>query len=241
MSCNVLLLAAGPTRSEEAENSYPLCLTELDGVTVIEKIIDTTRQIVGARYYSAILERDVRRLHLDKVMQQLLPGVTVVRIPQNTKGSACTALLAAVQMQGDMQLLIISANELVELDLNAVIQDFRCRSLEGGTLIFRSRNPRYTFVRLGENQLVEETAAQRPISEHATAGIFWYARTSSFVEAAKNLIRKDSTVNGNFFVGLTLNELILKRDRVGVNQIPQGAYFPLKTEQQIKRYETGDS
>jgi len=239
MSCNVLLLAAGPGRSGEAENSYPLCLTELDGVTLIEKIIETTRQIVGARYYIAILERDILRLHLDKVMQQLIPGVTVVRIPEDTKGSACTALIAAVQMQGDTPLLIISANELVELELNAVLQDFQFRSLDGGTLIFRSRNPRYTFVQLGENHLVEETAAQRPISDHATAGIFWFARTSAFVEAAKNLIRKDSAVNGNFFVGLTFNELILKRDRVGVHQIPQGAYFPLKTQQQIKRYETG--
>jgi hypothetical protein len=239
MSCNVLFLAAGRGRCEDTEHSYPLCLTELEGVTLIEKIVETTRQIQGARYYCAILERDAHRLHLDKVMQQLIPGVTIVRIAEDTAGSACTALLAAVQMQGDMQLLIISANEVVMMDLNAVLQDFQSRSLDGGTLIFRSLHPRYSYVRLGEKQLVEETAAQRPISQHATAGIYWYTRTSDFVDSAKSMIRKDSPVNGNFFLAPTFNELILKGKKVGVHLIPQGAYMPLKTEQQIQRYESG--
>jgi hypothetical protein len=213
----------------------------MDGVTLIEKIMDTTRRIVGARYYCAVLEKDARRFNLDKVMQQLVPGMTVVPIPENTKGSACTALLAAVKMQGKTPLLIISANELVELDLNTVFQDFHSRSLDAGTLIFRSVHPRYSYVRLGENGLVEETAAKRPISQHATAGVFWYAHTSNFVEAAKNLIRKDSAINGSFFVAPTFNELILKGLRVGVYQIPQGSYSPLKTEQQIHRHELGGS
>lgn len=239
MSCNILILAAGRGRSDDADHNYPLCLTELDGVALIEKIMDTTRQIPGARYYSAILEKDARRFHLDQVMQQLIPGVTVVRIPEDTKGSACTALLAAVQMPGDAPLLVISANELVELDLAAVLQDFQARGLDGGTLTFRSLHPRYSYVRLGADQLVEETAAQRPISQHATAGIFWFARTTAFVEAAKNLIRKDAAVNGNFFVAPAFNELILKQGKVGVFAIPQGAYLPLKTEQQIQRYEAG--
>jgi bifunctional N-acetylglucosamine-1-phosphate-uridyltransferase/glucosamine-1-phosphate-acetyltransferase GlmU-like protein len=237
MSCNVLLLAAGRGRVIDSGDSYPQCLTELDGVTLIEKIVDTTRSIKGARYFSAILEKDARRLHLDKLMQRLIPNVTVVRIPEETKGSACTGLLAAVQMPQKEPLLIISANELVDLDLNIALLDFQSRSLDGGTLIFRSLHPRYSYVRLGETQLVEETAAQRPISQHATAGIYWFARTSDFVTAAKNLIRKDSPVNGNFFVAPTFNELILKNKRVGVYFIPKGAYMPLKTEQQIQRYE----
>jgi len=241
MSTNVLILAAGRAQAPDAApgKSYPLCLTELDGRSLIEKIYLNTRAIEAPCYYVAVLASDVRRFHLDKVVQQLIPGVTIVVIPENTAGAACTALLAAVRMEAEAPLLIVGANELVDLDLALVLADFQARGLDGGAVTFRSLHPRYSYVKLDADQRVVECTAQEPISQHATSGIFWYARTADYVEGAKALIRKDASVDGTFFVAPVFNELILQLRSIGVYPIPATRYIPLKTEQQVWRYEAG--
>lgn len=237
MSTNVLVLAAGPQVLDPASGNYPLCLTEVDGVSVIERIVANTLQIPGARHCFAILEKDAERYHLDRVVTLLVEGARVIRIPESTRGSACTALLAASQLPQDSELLIVSANEIVDVDLSLELHSFRQRDLDGGTLIFKSVHPRYSYVRLNEERLVIEAAQQKPISHHATAGVFWFRRTEYFVEAAKELIRKNASVSGQFFVAPTYNELILKQRRIGVSDLDITKYHPLKSERQLHQFE----
>lgn len=234
---NILVLAAGNVPRSQEANDYPLCLTEIGGLTVLEQIVNHTKVIEGARFMFVFLDSEAQRYHLEKITRMLVPDSHCFLVPERTQGSACTALLAACQCDENAELLIISANELVEMDLSSVVHSFRTRDLDGGTLIFRSVHPRYSYVALGEDGLVVETAQREPISAHATVGVFWFARTADFVEAAKNLIRKDAHVDGSYFVAPTFNELVLWQKKVGVTALELEKYIPLKTERQIHHYE----
>ncbi len=238
MKINILILAAGRSNVESERQEPPLCLSEIEGELLIERILDTVKAVNGARYYCAVLEDDARLFHLDDVLRQVVNEVTIVKIPEDTCGSACTALYAAVQMDVKIPLLIMSSNELVKVNMNEVITDFEARRLDAGTLTFRGLHPRYSFVRLDGNSLVEEAAQHRPISKHATAGTFWFARTHCFISATQSLIRKESDVNGKFYIAPILNELILRQSVVGIYPIPQGCYIPLKNERQVNSYES---
>ena len=235
-SVNILILAAGKITSNDSKIEYPLCLTEINGVSLLERIVNNTKLIVNAYYTFTFLESETLRFHLGKIAALLVPGARSVNVPELTQGSACTALLATCQLEQESELIIISANELVDIDLGAIIQDFRKRDLDAGTLIFRSSHPRYSYVTLNENELVTQTAQREPISTNATTGIFWFAKTFDFVEGAKNLIRKDAHVDGSYFVALTFNELVLKQKKIGVITLPFEKYIPLKTIQQIDHY-----
>jgi hypothetical protein len=239
MNISVLILAAGQVGFETRDGGYPICLTEFDGLSLLERIVANTRNIEKAQYAFALLNTDAERFHLDKVAKLLSPNAIVIRTPESTQGSACTALLAASQLSPESELLIISANELVDIDFAEVVGDFRRRKLDGGLLVFRSVHPRYSYVRLNTERLVTEAAQQDPISHHATAGVFWFARTGAFVDAAKNLIRKNASVNGKFYVAPTFNELVLKQGRVGVSDLDLSKYRPLKTERQVEQFEHG--
>jgi hypothetical protein len=239
MSTNVLILAAGEVPFDQHDGGFPLCLTELDGVSIVERIVNNTADIGLVNYCFAILEKDAERYHLDRALTLLAPGAKVVRIPASTKGSACTALLAASQLPRENDLLIVSANELVDLNFATVLNDFKERGLDGGTMTFRSIHPRYSYVRLNSEGLVIETAQQKPISNHATAGVFWFKRTSQFVEAAKSTIRKNASVAGKFYVAPAFNELILEQAKVGVYELDTRKYHPLKTERQVQQFESG--
>jgi hypothetical protein len=239
MKTNILILAAGQQEFEANDGSYPISLTEFDGKSLLERIVDNTRNIPDCQYSFAILEKDAERFHLEKVAKLLAPGAKVFRIPVSTKGSACTALLAASQLEDEDGLLIVSANELVEIDLTETTKEFKQRKLNAGTVVFRSVQPRYSYVRLNGEGHVTEAAQQNPISQHATAGIFWFETVKSFVDAAKDSIRKNASVGGKFFVAPTFNELILKNARIGVREIDIEKYRPLKTVRQIQQFENG--
>ena len=239
MSTNILILAAGPIGFDTYDGGYPLCLSEVNGVPLLERLVESTRGIKNSCYIYALLDKDVERFHLDKIAQLITPGATTVRVPISTQGSACTALLAATGLDGDSELLVISANELVDVNIADVLEVFRSRNLDGGTITFRSVHPRYSYVRINDQNLVTEATQQNPISYSATTGVFWFARTSEFIEAAKNLIRKNSSVDGKFYMAPTYNELVLTQKKIGVYPINSSHYHPLKTERQMHNFEQG--
>lgn len=238
MSISILVLAAGSSAVDDVVQSYPLCLSEVGGVSLIERIVGNMRSIIDASYIFALLEKEVEYFHLDKVVALLAPDPRVVIVPATTRGSACTALLAASQINPDDELLIVSANELVDCDLSSVLMDFKSRGLHGGTIVFRSIHPRYSYVSLDENGMVKQATQKNPISNHATAGIFWFKSAHDFVESAKENIRKNASISGNFYLAPTFNEMILKNRKIGIYRIENEKYFPLKNSRQVQQFES---
>ncbi len=230
-------MAAGQVDFEIGDGGYPLCLTEVNGRSVLEGIVDNLVGLRPVRFAFALQAGDIQRFHLDEVVRLLAEDVTVISVPLSSEGSACTALLAAARMDPDEDLLIVSANELVEADLSEPVRRFRAEGLDAGTLTFRSIHPRYSYVRLDAAGHVTEAAQQRPISHHATAGVFWFARTGDFVEATKRMIRKDVRVDGKFFVAPAFNEMLLRQARIGTHEIDAQVYHPLKSRRQVETQE----
>ncbi len=233
---NVLILAAGGGETDAAGRSFPACLSEVDGVSILERVTRNAKKLKDATVVFAFVDSDARRFHLEKIARLLIPSSRTICVPAATKGSACTALLAASQLAAEAELLIISANELVEVDISEALRSFRLRALDAGTFVFRSVHPRYSYVRLDSDGYVVESAQRVPISSNATAGIFWFSRTALFVDAAKSMIRKDAQTDGAYFVAPTFNELVLQQMRIGVSAVSPGEYLPLKDDIQLRSY-----
>ena len=231
---NVLILSAGPNDAA-SDDGYPLCLTEFDSIPLIQLIINSCSVLKPASITIAFNKEQVRKYRLDSIVSLLWPGSQCVRIEGPTQGAACTALLAVKRIDNEDELLVLNANELLDVDFLKVVEEFRDRKYDAGVIIFSSVHPRYSFVRLDKQKLVVEAAEKNPISKHATAGFYWFAKGTAFVSAAKQHIRKDARVNGLFYICPTLNELILERRRIGVYEIDGSAYQPLKTERQTLR------
>tara|TARA_B100000989_G_scaffold45948_1_gene29549 strand:+ start:2595 stop:3299 length:705 start_codon:yes stop_codon:yes gene_type:complete len=230
MSINILILAA----SKQDENEeYPVCLKEIEGLSVLENIVNRTLDLDSDHYTFAFLETDIQKFYLDKVSNLLVKNSKITKVPEKTKGSACTALLAASEMDPDNELLIVSANEIVKKNYKNCVDFFRKNESDAGTIIFHSIHPRYSYVSVNDDGLITEAAQQKPISNNATAGIFWYKKTYDFIKAAKNIIRKDCNTNGSYYIAPTFNELILEQKKIFVDKIKNNEYIPLKTESQI--------
>jgi len=57
-------------------------------------------------------------------------------------------------------------------------------------------------------------AEKKPISKHATVGIYFWKRGRDYVECAESMIEKDIRVNNEFYVCPVYNEALLRGARV---------------------------
>lgn len=233
---NIILLAAGVEQSKQ-KDGYPLCLSEVNSVPLIQKIINQTNQITGNRLIVNFRESEANKYHLDNIVRLLNSDSKVVKIPFDTQGASCTALLSIGDIDSDDNLLIINGNEYIDIDFSKIINGFIKDKLDGGVVVFKSIHPRYSFVKLNEMGLVIEASEKNPISNIATTGFYWFSKGKDFVSAAKNCIKKDARVNGNFYICPTYNEMILNNKKIGVHEIDEKLYHPIKSEHQLENFQ----
>jgi dTDP-glucose pyrophosphorylase len=231
-----LLLAAGADQTRQIDG-YPLCLTEINSTTLLEKIVSQTNKISNNRLIVNFRESDVNKYHLDNIVRLLNPDTRVVRITSDTQGAACTALLSIADINNDENLLIINGNEYIDIDYAKTINNFLQEDLDAGVVVFKSIHPRYSYVKINEDRLLVEASEKKPISNIATTGFYWFAKGNDFVNAAMNSIRKDARVNEIFYICPTFNEMILESKKIGISLIDENSYHPIKTERQLEYFE----
>src|SRR5207302_1992956 len=67
--------------------------------------------------------------------------------------------------------------------------------------------------------LVTTVVEKKPISRHATVGIYNFRRAADFIVGAEAMIAKDLRVNNEFYVAPVYNELIATGSSIGVHSI----------------------
>jgi len=183
-------------------------------------------------------DEDCRKHHLDNILNLLTnEQCQVIKIRKETKGAACSALLAIKHINNDDELIIANGDQIFMDDLNRVLEIHRTNNFDAAVIIFNSVHPRWSYVRLDDNSLVIETAEKRPFSKQAIAGFFYFKKGSFFIKAAMNMIKKDASVNGAFFIAPSLNEMVLDKKRIGVYTIDNDKYHTFHSPQKINEYE----
>lgn len=230
---NILVLAAGENYIDSDDKNYPFCLSEFLGKPLIQLI---SEQIAFNKGHSVFLfqDRHIKKYRLDNIVRLLSNGnFSSISVPENTAGAACTALLGVVSLNQDEPLLIVSANQYVDIDYAVFTSHMQNSGHDAGTIIFDSVHPRYSYVVL-ENELVVEASEKNPISRNATAGVYWFKKTSFFTEAVKQMIRKDARIDDMFYICPSFNELILSGLKISVQKIDISQYHPLKSASQFE-------
>jgi dTDP-glucose pyrophosphorylase len=231
---NILFLMAGEDRSGHKDNNYPVVLTEIHNKPLIQWQIEAAQSIPNAKFIFAIKEVESKKFHLTNVISLLINDANFVLVNEKTQGSACTALMAIQHINSDEPLLILNGDEIVKVNFSEVLKSFEDRGLDAGAVVFNSIHPRYSFLKLDPAlNYVVEASEKNPISKNATAGFYYFRRGRDFVAAAQSMIKKGASVEGNYYICPTFNELILNHSKIGVFVIDPSHYIPLKSEANI--------
>jgi dTDP-glucose pyrophosphorylase len=205
--------------------SFPSFMTEVAGVPLIQILFDKIVPLAPKWVGLACLGADIETYRIAELPRLLNNAAEYIKVNGPTHGAACTALLATEKIDSEDELLILGVNEYIEEDFLAIVGKFRARGLDAGVLTFQSIHPRYSFLRVDQDDQVIEAAEKRPISNTAAATFYWFKRG------------KQDATNGQYYIAPALNQMLLRQQRIGIEKTASEHYHPLKTTRQLENFE----
>jgi NDP-sugar pyrophosphorylase family protein len=166
--------------------------------------------------------QDLDRHPIERALRRFSKDCTIVPVDSLTSGQAATCLLAADSLHRDDELFISSCDYEVRFDFDSWNEILANPSIDGAIWTYRMRglpikNPdAFAYCRVvdrGGLAVVTEVVEKRRISsapelDPMVVGSFWYRRAEDFVFGARRMIEQGISVNGEHYVGTSINQLI---------------------------------
>ncbi len=163
---------------------------------------------LDGNYIFIIQKEHAEKYHFDKILKLLSPNCTIVITNGVTEGAACSVLLAREHIDNNNPLLIANSDQW--LDWNSL--DFIMKVLNGNAdasiVTFKAVSSRWSFVQSDNNGKITRVVEKVPISDRASAGVYWMARGSDFCKYADSMIAANKRVNGEYYVCPVFQEFI---------------------------------
>ena len=141
-------------------------------------------------------------------LESIAPGCSVISVDKVTEGAACTVLLAKDIINTATPLMIANSDQYIEFSASDFVHSFlndtagaKISTFDGG------RNPKWSYVGLTDG-VVTEVVEKKPISDHATTGVYLWRHGADFVRFAEQMISKNIRVNNEFYVAPVFNEAL---------------------------------
>jgi len=205
---NVIIPMAGRgKRFNDVGYSFPKPLIDVNGKPMIQIIIENLN-LTGKHIFICQKEH-IKKFAIYDLMNLLKPNSKIISVDKITQGAAETVLLAKDLINNDDELIIANSDQWIDWNNQHFLSFMRKKDADGGIVSFISTHPKWSYVRINdETSLVEEVAEKRPISNIATAGIYYYKHGKDFVAAAEQMIKKNIRTNNEFYVAPAFNEMI---------------------------------
>lgn len=224
---NLVVLAAGGLERRR-QDGYPPFLAQIHGKTLLEHWVETASQL-GARLHLVMNLGEPEKWGFSELAYLREHNVRLFEVGNTLGGATCTAVVALAGMDAEEEVVILNADEYLNVDFYILLQEFHRSKADAGTLVFRSIHPRYSYVTLDEYGKITRAAEKRQISSNATAGFYWFKTKQIFQIAAESQILKHASHDGQFFICPLFNELILMGRTTIAIRIKNDQFIPLKT------------
>lgn len=236
---NILIPMSGKSNFfDSQEYIYPKSLIEIQGKTMIQRVIENYADFDDKHFIFVISQADCETHHLDSILKLLTESrCDIVKLSGQTKGAACSALMAIELINNEDPLIIANGDQVVEVSLAEIEKNFRAEALDAAVVTFESIHPKWSFIRVDKSSKVIEAAEKKPLSKNAIAGIYYFRKGQDFVSAAMQSIAKDAHVNDIFYIAPVLNELILAGKKIGHHTIDFSKYHSFYSPAKIAEYE----
>jgi len=218
---NIVIPMAGlGSRFAKAGYTDPKPLIPVGGVPMIRLVIENMRPAQPHRFIFICQQAHVQAYGLlGKLGGWGGEGAIVIGIDGVTEGAACTVLLAREHIDSGEPMMIVNSDQWCDVDIDDYLAAIEFDELDGLIMTMTAGDPKWSFVGIGRNGLVDRVVEKQVISDEATVGIYNFSRGADFVRAAEAMIAANERVNGEFYVAPVYNRLIAEGHRVGIHNI----------------------
>lgn len=211
---NIVMPMAGlGSRFIKCGYTLPKPLIRVFDKPMIELVIDNLN--IDGNYIFIVRKEHIEEYKLDVLLKNKVKQCTIIPIDYTTEGATCSVLLAEQYINNNNPLIIANCDQYLEWDVNEFLYSAVSKDVDGAISTFNSNETKWSYAKLdSNNKYVTEVAEKRPISEHATTGIYYWKKGNEFVKYAKQMMSKNIRVNGEFYVCPVYNEAILDNRKI---------------------------
>jgi dTDP-glucose pyrophosphorylase len=234
---NIVLPMAGKgSRFAERGYAFPKPLIEIKKKPMIQVVVENLTPKQPHRFIFICQKSHHDMYSLRTLLEAIAPGCKIVLVDGITEGAACTVLLAKEHIDNDDELLLANSDQFVDLDINDFLSNAQASGKEGVIMTFESLHPKWSYAKTDASGNVVEVAEKKPISRHATVGIYYFRKGSHFVRAAEQMILKNIRTNNEFYVCPAYNQMIEASQSVGIFDIKPEQMYGLGTPEDLESF-----
>ena len=233
----VIPMAGAGSRFAQAGYQKPKPFIDVNGKPMIVRVLE------NLAYPQAHYILVARKEHMDAevtLVQQIERDFNAIFIPIDkvTEGTACTVLYARRYINNEQPLLIANSDQIIDMHIADFIDDCQQRDLDGSILTFidEKRDPKWSFAKLDDRQLVTEVQEKKAISKYATVGVYLYQQGRDFVDAAIDMFIERDRVNNEYYTCPTYNYAIKAGGRIGIYNIAVEQMHGIGTPDDLNTY-----
>ena len=215
----VIPMAGHGSRFAKAGIKTPKPLIKINEKLMIEGVIDNLSPNCNHRFIFICQQSHIDEYDLKNKLLSKNASSIIVPINEYTEGAACTVLLCKKFINNNDQLMIANSDQWVDVDINEYLITMENKNLDGLIMTMKANDPKWSYVKLNEDNLVTETFEKVVVSDEATVGIYNFSRGKDFCFAAEKMILENKRVNGEFYVAPAYNELTNTGYKVGIYNI----------------------
>ncbi|WP_455023205.1 glycosyltransferase family 2 protein [Oribacterium sinus] len=202
----VVPMAGRGSRFSNAGYKMPKPLIDVHGHYMIEYVTKNLTPQIEHRFIYICQEEHLEKYQLEKYLRQIAPNCVVVTVDHITEGAACTVLLAEGYINSNDSLMIANSDQYIDTDINHYLRQMN--NYDGLIMTMPANDPKWSFIKVDEKNLVSMVREKEVISNEATVGVYNYKHGKDFVKYAHLMIEKNIRVNNEFYVAPVYNEMI---------------------------------
>jgi HAD superfamily hydrolase (TIGR01509 family) len=204
---NILIPMAGAgSRFENAGYTFPKPLIDINRKPMIQVVVDNLN--IEGNFIFIVQKKHRSKYNLDALLNLVAPNCKIIEVDGITEGAACTTLLAKDFIDDNNPLIIANSDQYIEWDSTEFMYKMNENDCDAGIVTFNSTHPKWSFVKIKDDGFVGEVAEKKPISNIATAGIYYWKRGSDYVKYAEEMINENIKINNEFYVCPVFNQAI---------------------------------
>jgi dTDP-glucose pyrophosphorylase len=230
----VIPMAGAGSRFEIAGYTFPKPLIDVNGKPMIQVVVESMN--IDATFIYIVQKKHREKYNLDTLLNLITPNCKIVEVDGLTEGAACTVLLAKEHINNENQLILTNSDQFIEWDSTDFMYQMNEKDFDGGIMCFESTHPKWSFAKTNEDGIITEVAEKNPISNQATAGIYYWKQGSDFVKYAEQMIEKNIRVNNEFYTCPVFNEAIEDNKIIYNYEIPAKNMWGLGTPEDLNYY-----
>ena len=187
----------------------------------------------------------LQRFPFERELKKYFPNSLTLSVGSVTEGQACTCLLAEQHMDMNEALIISSIDYQIIYDEHALATmlgdgsiDVIIFTFQAGSISLKAPEA-FAYCRTEGDRVLEvvekRTISDTPALDPAVVGTFYYREAHLFVRGAKQMIERNIRVNGEFYVGTSINQLI--EQGCNVRMFPVAKFISFGDPMELQLYQ----